>query len=334
MSTKARTDPTSIELSRERSWDHNGHPKYGPFQAVRFFLLLDEQSLASAERGLSFRRGVRASECFYDQRPLNVLDVTPGGTVAQEVTVTRERSYSSLESAIHERLFTSEIRAEITGEIDWAKTLRMGSKVSELIGRSARDLHSVELRHEEKECATRVVKYTLAAEGLSRRAFQAAPYIQVTYDAYVVHADFLQVTYAPKSLHIRRERIKTPPLDEKGGRTHQNFKLLNVPLGRFTVYEKIGSQDMSFVLPEVFERRAIDPSQVTRTEIPKPRRFEVMDCGRTPTLYQVANAAFPLKFEQRKALTEEAELFNYPESEVQETAWFWEVRRRNRRLSR
>jgi len=332
MAARYRTHPSSSQLSHERTWTCVGPDGHGPYRAVRYNLILDEVGRESPSQRFSFRpRHRNGFESFYDQRPIRLVESIAGLALSEQVTTVAERHFASLESTIQESVFTQETVAALNARIPWGKSGGVGTEARATVTDSLRSLTTIERRWEERESQSRTVSVDLDQRASETRVIQAAPYLKITYDAYLVYADYLQVEYAKRALRLRVERVKSPPLGNDPTKTHRNIIMFNIPLGRFVVFERLGTQDMSYVSPERFARFGVDPQQVTVSPIPHPKRHEVRAFREVPTLYRISNATFPLKADQRSTFLSEADIMGYDEDEAVNTAWRWEVRRHRRR---
>src|SRR5690606_9307971 len=146
------------------------------------------------------------------------------------------------------------------------------------------------------------------------------------------HVDYLVVSYRATHGGLRVRRVKSPALTNANA-GHQNFTPYGLLLGRYRYWLPEGNASRNLV--SVSEHRAghINPQHVSfHPDATGDRRFyDLSPFKRTPSLYKISNAAFPLKDSQRRESWTEDDLLLLPDWEVQDSSWAWEARRRLRR---
>lgn len=121
-------------------------------------------------------------------------------------------------------------------------------------------------------------------------------YQHYAYDIYMVGIDYLYVKYERSLLGIRKKRIKDPRIIE-GKKV--NFSYLKLPLVSMTFWKHL--PESTVILPQdKYVKEIEDPDEIVYTPLPMVPSDKYFDMELSPSLYRIANAAFPFKWVNRK----------------------------------
>jgi hypothetical protein len=135
--------------------------------------------------------------------------------------------------------------------------------------------------------------------------------------------DWLTVAYRKTALGLRYKRVKSPALPPDRNPRHNECSI-NAPTLRLSYWHLLPTKSYE-VSSRDYKLGVTNPAEVDIEVLEEGtgKRARREDFKRVPTLYQLSNHAFPLKyFPQDREWTEE-ELFTIQEKEPREWAWWF-----------
>jgi hypothetical protein len=152
------------------------------------------------------------------------------------------------------------------------------------------------------------------------------PYKKVRADLYLLAIDFLSIEYKKEWFGLRKKRIKKPfPNGESKNRRdkHPNIIPLGIPVAELNYWQPVTEG------PRVVKDKLYYPlsGEEINTINVLPARKELKhryywDANNTPTLYQLSNVAFPLKWiDKPQAELSRDELMQIELGEAEEGGW-------------
>ncbi|MFG6402499.1 hypothetical protein [Microbacterium sp. P04] len=316
---KTVSAPLAIPLTRPSAWHNNGDAD-GPYDVVRLNFLVEQRPLLETGYGDATASIVSSANAQMQSR--------------EKVTFEYEEVDST--SLVQEHLQSSGLTAKMNAD------LRLGSEsfgTAEFS--SALEEHFTETFQSTRTIAsartkryTREEEVTVTVPGGDERAVHAAPYRLHEMTVRLNHVDFLAVTYAPTRPGLRVRRVKRPEL-ATDDRVHQNFTAYGQLLGRYRFWRPEGNASQHLISVTEHEANHINPHHVSfEPDDTNDNHFYGLGLfSRTPSLYKISNAAFPLKESQRRDSWTEDDLHLLQDWEVRDSAWVWENMRRQRRAA-
>lgn len=314
--------PFSVPLAHESAWDGAGAP-LGPFKVVRFNFLIEHYPLS----------GIGYGEAVAHLESPDGADVTDRRLLRYEVE--RVTTASMLEEQILSSELISHIKADLSAKAANLADFSFGSDLETHVAMSFKTNTSLEVREGQKISLEREVAFNI--KGGSPAAVYAVPYALWGMSVRLNHVDFLTVRYQRKTRGLRVERSKDPALFTEANaerfRSHVNIRESGLLLGEFRYWKAIGDASTTLVPRARHGEDQINPAHVEFIASPvvDRRYYGRRQFRSTPSLYKIANAAFPLKKTQRDEAWTNDELLEMLESEPSEIAYIWEAHRRWRR---
>lgn len=312
MATEYRSIPFAVDLSRERGWIPSSEvERWG---IVRFHCALDEHAVAKTKP----RMGDRISVHYAEDSQIDLV---------RSISVDMERV--KVTESIHEAVFTEELMTSISA------SLGIGAKgpgsaeakgeasrsISQKIEQVTRSIDRVEETQTERRQETFEVKYNFDFKpGMS--VVNVAMYERRAIDLYLVWMDYLEVEYERTTFRLRKRRVKHPAFEE-GGRVRRNEVQLRLPIGSFQ-YWRLLPHSSVMIREENYRNPIRDTTSIRRSNIAKPRLFERKSYPSVPSLYQLSNAAFPLKWADRRGDWTYDQLCEIEHEEAKGSVWWFQ----------
>lgn len=314
MATRYVAMPFESKLAHESGWDRLD-PKTERFRTLRFHLVFDEHAV----KGKNICMGDRLSAHYAEDAQVDLVR-----SIEVDMTVVR------LEESVRQAVFTSELLDEVSASLDlglgkWSPIDARASvrdTITQRVTDSVATISRIEHTVTESVRQTFEVKYNFQFQpGMS--VVNVAMYERRAVDVYLVWMDFLDVYYERTLARLRKKRVKNPPFTQ-GRLAAQNEVELKVPLGSFE-YWKLLPESSYMIREENYKNQVKDPSDVRRVDIGKPRLFESKGLRKdVVSLYQLANAAFPLKWVDRKTEWTREELRAIELREAENSVWWFQ----------
>jgi hypothetical protein len=247
-----------------------------------------------------------------------------------EATVTTVDFKESMREAIFSKEVSNELTSSISSTlgVDGMASLKIASEAGVAIKKTLRETitarNTLQSTITNSDRRTFTVKNTRNFRDTPGTYFTVLPFQEVRADVYAVWFDYLEVRYRRYPLDLRRKRVKNPPFTET--RPRVNEWELREPLGGFS-YWKLMPSDAFQVHEDTYLPEVPDATVVTRSAIENPKTFRKENYPRVPSLYQLSNVAFPLKWIARNDDWTEADLLGVEEEERRERAWWFKYRR-------
>jgi hypothetical protein len=158
--------------------------------------------------------------------------------------------------------------------------------------------------------------------GAQELQFAVAGYRRYQQDVFLHYIDYLFVEYSSTAFGLRKKRRNLP---RPVGTAHINLIPIHIPLFRLSYWKLESESSLLYTeseyqkLPKAdhLDRVTFEPLEQT-IRLPMPRREE------TPTLYTLANIAFPLRWIDRKGPWTRDELEQIELDEADGSAWWYE----------
>lgn len=152
-------------------------------------------------------------------------------------------------------------------------------------------------------------------KGCAQDVYFIKQYKQCSYDVYLMYVDYLKVNYRSEFFGLRKKRKKIPEFDNGN---HKNKIILKKPICTLKVWETLEDGIRAINVDE-YKPEIKDPTKVFLEPL-KPDNKSFIEIPKysyenIPTLYQVSNAAFPLKWIKRKGEWTKEDLIKLEEEE-------------------
>lgn len=310
--------PLAIPLTHESSWAGCGS-SLGPFHVVRFNFILEKSPLRVTGYGDAVAH----------------LESLKGAELTDRRLIRYEYERVSTSTIIEEHLtnseITSSIQADAQVEATGLATFKYASQIESHLSHAYRENFQFEVRDGRKTTVEREISFRVT--GGSPPGVLAVPFRRWAMKVRLNHIDFLTVTYVPRAGKWRMERLKEPVLLSSTS-MQANYRPSGLSLGEFKYWVPLGDADTTLVDRDLQYERQINPLDVAfEATAAIDRQFYDLNKFRkkTPSLYKIANAAFPLKAKQRDTAWTDDELLKLLDIEPKEAVWIWEYRRAIRR---
>jgi hypothetical protein len=300
--------PFSVDLTKESNWNKTQDHPYGYWTIRCHFQVRERQANDSALYG----RKLAIIETYDGVQPETIHSIKTKSTTMQ----VRESFYESIKQDESLQRFTSQlaasIGASISGKVSAENKVEAQVKLVESFKESFR-IQNVITKEDERE-----YKLTYKIDpSITTRLVAVAMYQRYVYDLYLTWADYLNVRYVKGPLALRKKRIKRPIVE---GCNHVNWIKFNLPLASASIWRPL--PDSAVVIPEASYRNEMDTIDEFRVGPPEDSHKYFVTRPDCPTLYQISNATFPLKWIKRKTDWTEDELKAIEEGETDAISWF------------
>ncbi|WP_294612630.1 hypothetical protein [uncultured Bacteroides sp.] len=289
MKTRYFSIPGIIDLTKEKGWKSIGN-KDAEFFIFRTHFAIKEHSI---EAGTKKGEIIRAIE-----KPEHI-------SLKRTTTIEMSQEQISVEELFKQSSLEKEVINEILSDLSIASDPN-GSF-------SAKFKTAIQNEYKEriacKYCEYIKKTYTTRRVNTTKREIEVAfdkdypckcyyvnVYQHYAYDIYMVGIDYLYVKYERSLLGIRRKRIKEPRIIEG---SKFNYYYLKIPLVSMTFWKHL--PESTVIVPQdEYVKEVEDPDEigyVPLAPVPFDKHF---DMELSPSLYRIANAAFPFKWVNRK----------------------------------
>lgn len=313
MARRCVSFPFAQSLTKPGTWDQV-ETKRGLYRVLRFHFLFDEHLVQGPPR-MGERLGVHYAVDAESVELINSINV--------------ELATVDFEDSFRESVLTNEMIEEVSDAIKLTiSPWKVGSisgetrnSIKDRVLKSVRASSKLEHSVTETRRYNFEVKYRIT-DGNKVNKANVAMYEEHAVDVYLVWVDFLDVDYGKSMLGMRKKRIKKPAFDSSQKR-HANEAELNLPVGSFRYWQPLPFS--SVMVPESEYRSEVeDSSQISRAEISQPKLHERRDYDRVPSLYQLSNVAFPLRWIDRETELSREELLALEFEEARDSIWWFQ----------
>lgn len=309
--------PIAVALTHESEWDAHGN-HLGPFSIHRLNFSLEMYPLGVFGYGEAAEYVASPSGTTMTMRQLIRYEFER----VDRVSILQEHLESSdLTSALHAKAQTGPVGL---GSASFA------ASIEEHLTESFRENRTVESSNVMRSAQEREVSVEVPGGGGA--SVHAVPYERWAIAVRLSHIDYLEVVYRVTHAGLRIRRTKSPELiDERT--THTNYRPSGVPLGELRFWRPSGGANTNLIPLGEYNQNHINPRHVDvrSPKDPKTKFYGLGDFRRTPSLYKISNAAFPLKATQHHTTWTTEDLLALRDLEPNATAWIWERRRHTRR---
>ncbi|NKB39028.1 MAG: hypothetical protein GKR93_17995 [Gammaproteobacteria bacterium] len=284
--------PFSVELTKENSWE-TLNEKNTSFGIVRCHFQLNERTLDMPHQVGDALAVYKSPEGVGSQH-----------VIASSFELEEIKQVSSIRQFLLEHESTARFATELAGKIGFSKKNELSSKIKiELSEKLKTNISSTnELSESQKIRETIAFEITNTINPNVIKPIVAVPvYKRKAYDLLLGHVDFLRVDYERSFFGLRKKAKKLPPIFDYT--KHPNRIKFGTPLSTIMYWEFLPRSSV-LMLEDEHEVQVSDAEQIT-VDFPqctKPKHVKFPD---VPSLYQIANAAFPLKWVLRKSETKE-----------------------------
>lgn len=305
--------PFETRLCQERGWIRPD-PSVERFRIVRFHLALDEHAMPNERARMGDRLGVHYAEDAH-------VDLIR--SIEVDLTLV------DVQESIRTTIFTEELLEEVSSEISagiattpMVAKAALRTKLAEKVSNGITDVRRLEQTRTRSVRCRFEIKYQFDFKS-GQSIVNVAMYERRAVDAYLVWADFLDVEYSRTTLGLRKRRVKHPAFID-GRAARQNEVELRVPLGAFR-YWRLLPESSYAIREENYRNPILDTTAIERMEIAKPRLFEKKYCDSDIlSLYALSNAAFPLRWVDRKGDWTREELEAIELDEARDSVWWFQ----------
>ncbi|MBN23850.1 MAG: hypothetical protein CL578_02240 [Alteromonadaceae bacterium] len=306
--------PMSIALTSESSWEKLNE-KATSFFVMRFHFQLNEKIIDEPHKvgdwiGL-----------YQSTKGMSAQHVRSETTEVEQVISTH-----SIEKHFLESEFLSELAVDLVQSFEIPKLLRfksgVKSKVSDTVKKHLEK--SVEILDSNKITKTEKLEITNFYPGEETKAIVSVPvYRKRAVEVILSYIDYLKVDYRRSPLGLRKKSDKSPKITNP--KKHSNIHKLGLPIARAYFWE-LQKNSSKFMYEMEHQTEVKDPSQIKICE-PDEIKEKFVEFPNVPSLYQIANAAFPRKWIWRKTpeklwTEEELKLIELDEVASQGNGWY------------
>jgi len=302
--------PFAIDLTREGSWNTLDEGRTCFFVARCHFMAVNQQVEGKAMLGEKLRE--------FSNEPGTSQEITDVVERQYTVSYTEESLKSSLRESATVQSFVSSIAAEtaaVPHKLSPKAQLKLSRTFREEFQSSFKVVSSfagqTTFRHETKIILPATFTTTLV---------NPAVYQRCVSHLFLTHVEYLRVLYVRSLFGLRRKRTKHPPLPKEASGERVNVHKCHVPLAAIYYWQRLPESSVLVAA----DKYRIEVSSPDECEIRPPEdEHEYFAPGPAkPTLYQISNVAFPLKWIKRPGKGEwtEEQLRQIEEDELKESA--------------
>ena len=302
--------PYSVDLCREDGWSHldNRH--------TRFFIARCHFMVRERPAGDRPRHGeilaVHAAPEHVELRKVISIEQERQATHTEE---SLRRSLCEDEAVIEYAVrLAAELRALPPGRL--TSEVKAGS--THTLKTSFLNSFRMERTVSRKEVVKFELTYTIMPEAV-REYVSVAMYQRYAWDIYLAYVDYLYVDYKKSVMGLRKKRRKRP---DAGTRERPNVIRLNVPLAS-VVYWKLLPRSAVMMDEAAYQNEVEDPCEIS-VEPPHSRHEYHVEMPDVPSLYQLSNVAFPLRWIKREGPWTEDELKKIEWEDAEGSAWWFQ----------
>jgi len=283
--------PFSVDLTREKAWEKL-NKKESSFGIVRCHFQLREVILNEEHK-------VGEALAVYK---------SPKGVGSQHVISTsfeleKVNQKRTIEEFLKEHESTAELAAQIASESEFMEykiSAQLKSKVTEKL--------KDRLSGSQEEFESKVIKEKVSFEitntidpDITQPIVAVPAFKRKAYDLILGHVDYLRVDYVRSSMGLRKKAVKKPKIIDF--KKHPNRLEFGIPVARIFYWDFMPKSSVLMLEKEhVVE---VENSEQVSVEKPSCQRKMFVEFPDVPTLYQIANATFPLKWILRKPESKE-----------------------------
>jgi len=232
----------------------------------------------------------------------------------------------TIEKSIVETECMTKVLDELAGQFGDGKLFKVGGKINQEQSARIKAVFDSEFKITTSSRKRKLIKYEFkdaVPQDFKDRVCGVEMYQKSVAILYLIRIDFLNVKYE-RTFWGLRKKIKKYPFPVDGKAKHPNIINIGVPVAVVEYWSLLPESSLiikdSDYRPEVLDDAEIIISTPDNTIKDRPY-WSVPD---TPSLYQLANVAFPVKWVKLKGLNyTKEELIEMELGEAEETAWWF-----------
>lgn len=280
--------PFSVDLIEENAWEAL-NDKGTSFRIVRCHFQLNERILNEPHQ-------VGESLAVYK---------SPKGVGSQHVIsssfeLEEVKQINSIEKFLFESESTARFASELAAHLGFSKKNSISAKVKYEISEKLKHniVKSLEITESQKIRATTSFEITNTIDPNVTDPIVAVPvFRRKSFDLLLGHVDYLKVDYERGLFGLRKKSKKYPKIEDFNN--HPNRIEFGTPLATIKYWEFLPKS--SVLMLEEEHKVQVKNSEQLFIEQPHCTKRKYVNFPDVPSLYQIANAAFPLKWILRKA---------------------------------
>jgi hypothetical protein len=268
---------------------------------------------------------VQVNESAKKGEKLAVHEAPQGVEIRKVISIEQERSITNTKKSIKTCLLENESTYQFA--LNLASELKASPGFSLLPGiktgcvkkfrESFQNTFSFEKSVTERKNVKFELTYTINSDA-NERYLSVAVYQKYSLDLCLAYIDYLFVDYRKSLMGLRKKRQKYPPVTSQ---VHPNVVKFNTPLTSIH-YWKLLPKSAMIVNENSYKNEVDDPQEIIVKEPDNYHKYYVA-MPDVPTLYQISNVAFPLRWIKRKGDWTEEELKEIEWEEAKDTAWWF-----------
>jgi hypothetical protein len=281
------TLPFSVELTQEDSWSVLNEKKTS-FGIVRCHFQLNERLIEEPHKV------GEALAVYKSPKGVGSQHVISSSFELEEI-----KQVSSIEKFLVENesvaLFASEFAAKAGVNKHSNVSAKVKSELSQKLKTSVSSANELHESQKIRKTTTFEIKNDIGADIIL--PIVAVPaYKRKAYDLILSYVDFLRVDYERSLFGLRRKAKKSPPIIDFN--EHPNKIKFGLPLCTI-MYWEFSPRSSVLMIEDEHKVEVKDAEQIAICP-PMCKKIKYVKFPDVPSLYQIANAAFPLKWILRK----------------------------------
>ena len=309
MSKKYISIPYAVELTDEKIWDHLDD-KDRQFFILRFHFMLE--SIMTDEPHCNGEKMAVFDNRFGSQEYVSSLEIEK-----EDIDLVESVNNSLLESKA-----LTKLASNIAGSASAGGMASLKASINSSIKTELKESFSINYKVNESHKVRKKVTYTIKNNlgPTATTPVVAVPvYQRCACDIYLACIDWLMVDYQKQFFGLRKKLRKKPVIVEPN--KHPNRCLYGMPLATAYFWRHLPLS--SKLIPENEYTCKVQDADEIEISGPRQDRKRVVEFPKVPTLYQIANATFPLKWVKRKGDWTEEELMEIEIEESKGTPWWY-----------
>lgn len=303
--------PFSVALTSEDAWNKDPERKYC-YHIIRSHFLLRQRNIEEP-----VRRGHRIA-VFENHKNFKQ-------EIVQKITCEHKhvRFKKSISEIFQQEDFFHEYGAILATELSNSGLGKINSEIKEKsqhhLKEAFKSSFTLQDAYTKKVEETYELKYQVDPL-LDETLVAVAMYEKCAYDLYLTWTDYLEVRYVRNLYGVRKKRLKRPKVTSP---RHPNWICHNTPLATIKYWKPlfkssvvIREKDYVNQVGNPLDIEICPPEYFIKHYAPKPD---------VPSLYQISNIAFPLKWIHREGDWTEEDLKKIEHEERDQAIWCWQT---------
>lgn len=301
--------PYSIPLTKESAWNCIDSKKTNFFIARLHFYLRERivEDLTKMGPPLSvftFPKGVEYKKLTSMEIEHEQIEYI--GSIEKSITES-EYVQKFASNLLNVTIKSPFMKVDSSTKLDFTDTFRENFSKEVMINKSIK-----------KKIITKVEDSFTFNENYNDKTYLVPEYQKRAFDIWLGYVDYLYVIYATSHFGLRKKRRKYPPYSVSN-RT-LNILKLNNPMGTINFWKKISGY--SYYSESEYKLEVPDTNTFILAS-PENKSKHAISFPKLPSLYQVSNITFPLKWIKRIGNWTEKELMEIEEEEARDSVWWY-----------